>query len=108
MLLAVTNSYEGYNFVNSATPPTNLTTYVTDLFPLINETIVQTIVETYLNDTTLTNTSSQAIAIMGECEQSLTSARTLLTRADAITPAIFICPTYLLMGAFGDKAYKVP
>ena len=68
VLLAVTNSYEGYNFVNSVTPPTNLTTYVTDLFPLINETIVQTIVQTYLNDTTLTNTSSQAIAIMGECE----------------------------------------
>ncbi|EPT00684.1 hypothetical protein FOMPIDRAFT_150510 [Fomitopsis schrenkii] len=86
VLLAVTNSYEGYNFVNAVTQPTNLTTYVTNLFPLINETVVQAIVQTYSNDTALTNTSAQAIAIMGE--------------------SIFICPTYLLMDAFGDKAYK--
>ncbi|KAH9833428.1 Alpha/Beta hydrolase protein [Rhodofomes roseus] len=86
MLLAVTNSYEGWNFVNSVTPPTNLTNYVTELFPLINETTVQAIVQAYESAPELTNASAQAIAVQGE--------------------SIFICPTYLLMEAFGDNAYK--
>ncbi|EPS95764.1 hypothetical protein FOMPIDRAFT_1032719 [Fomitopsis schrenkii] len=86
MLLAVTNSYEGYNFVNSAVPPTNLTDYVTQLFPTIDDTTVQAIVEQYMDDATLTNTSARAIAVMGE--------------------SIFICPSYLLMEAFGVNAYK--
>ena len=68
MLLAVTNSYEGYNFVNTAMPPTNLTDYVTQLFPTIDDTTVQAIVQQYMDDTTLTNTSARAIAVMGECK----------------------------------------
>ena len=68
MLLAVTNSYEGYNFVNAAVLPTNLTDYVTQLFPTIDDTTVQAIVQQYMDDTTLTNTSARAIAVMGECE----------------------------------------
>ncbi|KZT64879.1 alpha/beta-hydrolase [Daedalea quercina L-15889] len=86
MLLSVTNSYEGYNFVDVAAPPTNPTNYVTELFPLIDATTVQIIVQQYLNDKTLTNTTSRAIAVMGE--------------------SIFICPTYMLLQAFGDNAYK--
>ncbi|KZT64880.1 alpha/beta-hydrolase [Daedalea quercina L-15889] len=86
MLLAVTNSYEGYNFVDVASPPANLTGFVTELFPLINESTVQTIVQEYENDTALTSTTARAVAVLGE--------------------SIFICPTYLLLQAFGDNAYK--
>ncbi|EPS94949.1 hypothetical protein FOMPIDRAFT_1169187 [Fomitopsis schrenkii] len=88
MLLSVTNGDEGYIFVDTANPPTNLTNYVTELFPLIDPTTVQTIVQQYEDDPTLTDVLSQAIAVMGE--------------------SIFVCPTYLLMGAFGDNAYKAP
>ena len=69
VLLAVTNSYEGYNFVDVAAPPPNLTNYVAELFPLIDEATVQIIVQQYLNDKTLTNTTAQAIAVMGECKR---------------------------------------
>ena len=70
MLLSVTNADEGYIFVNSAHPPTNLTDYVTELFPLLDSTTVQMIVQQYENVPTLTNASSQAVAIMGECKYS--------------------------------------
>ncbi|KAH9924568.1 Alpha/Beta hydrolase protein [Fomitopsis serialis] len=86
VLLSVTNSFEGYNFVDTTTPPTNITDYVTQLFPLIDQTIIQTIVEQYTSDPALNDTLAQAIGIMGE--------------------SIFICPTYLLLEAFGDNAYK--
>ncbi|KAI0733804.1 Alpha/Beta hydrolase protein [Fomitopsis betulina] len=86
MLLAMTNSYEGYSFVNEAMPPTNLTDYVVQLFPTIADIAVQAIVQQYMDDTTLTNTSARAIAVMGE--------------------SIFICPSYPLMEAFGVNAYK--
>ncbi|KAH9924570.1 Alpha/Beta hydrolase protein [Fomitopsis serialis] len=71
VLLSVTNLLEGRNF----------------LFPLINSTIVQTIVKQYTSDPALNDTLAQAIGIQGE--------------------SIFICPTYLLMQAFGANAYKV-
>lgn len=64
----MTNSYEGYSFVNEAMPPTNLTDYVVQLFPTIADIAVQAIVQQYMDDTTLTNTSARAIAVMGECK----------------------------------------
>ncbi|KAH9833429.1 uncharacterized protein C8Q71DRAFT_860223 [Rhodofomes roseus] len=73
-------------FVDSASPPPSLTEYVTELFPLLDQTSVQSIVQMYTDDKVLTTTLSQAVAVMGE--------------------SIFICPTYLLMSAFGDRAYK--
>ena len=68
MLLSVTNADEGYIFVDTTNPPTNLTNYVTELFPLIDSTTVQTIAQQYEDDPTLTDVLSQAIAVMGECE----------------------------------------
>ncbi|KAH9833434.1 alpha/beta-hydrolase [Rhodofomes roseus] len=90
MLLSVTNSLEGYVFVDTSSPPTNLTAYVTELFPLLNETTVQSIVQTYADDQALSTTLSQIVAVMGECEYL----------------PIFVCPTYLLLQAFGNRAYK--
>lgn len=67
MLLSVTNADEGYIFVDTTDPPTNLTNYVTELFSLIDSTTVQTIVQQYEDDPTLMDVLSQAIAVMGEC-----------------------------------------
>ncbi|KAI0733810.1 alpha/beta-hydrolase [Fomitopsis betulina] len=86
MLLSVTNSYEGYTFVDTANPPTNLTNYVAELFPLIDPITIQTIVQQYEDVPTLPDVLSQAVAVMGE--------------------SMFICPTYLLMEAFGVNAFK--
>lgn len=68
MLLSVTNANEGYIFVDSTHPPTNLTDYVLELFPLIDSTTAQTVVQQYENVPTLTDVSSRAVAIMGECK----------------------------------------
>lgn len=67
MLLSVTNSYEGYTFVDTANPPTNLTNYVAELFPLIDPITIQTIVQQYEDVPTLPDVLSQAVAVMGEC-----------------------------------------
>ena len=68
MLLSVTNANEGYIFVDAAHPPNNLTSYVTELFPLLDPTTVQTVVHQYENVPALTGVWAQAVAIMGECE----------------------------------------
>lgn len=64
----MTNTNEGYNFVNTANPPTNLTAYVAELFPLIDPVTVHAIVQQYEDDPALPDVLSQAIAIMGECK----------------------------------------
>ena len=74
MLLSVTNANEGYIFVDSTHPPTNLTDYVLELFPLIDSTTAQTIVQQYENVPTLTNVSSRTVAIM-ECKCDMTHCR---------------------------------
>ena len=68
ILLSVTNTDEGYIFVNTANPPTNLSNYVTELFPLIDSVTVQAILQQYENVSTYPDVLSQAIAVMGECQ----------------------------------------
>ena len=74
VLLAVTNTNEGYNFVDESNPPTNLTEYVEQLFPLIESVITQAIVQQYSDDPSLPDVLSQAIAILGECKSPGTAA----------------------------------
>ena len=101
----MTNTYEGYNFVNEADPPTNLTQWVAELFPVIDSVTIQSIVQQYEDDPSLPDVLSQAIAIMGECMYHHCSNE--YSDDYNYLSAIFICPTYPLMEAFGDKAYKV-
>lgn len=73
-LLAVTNSFEGNVFVN-ATTFTNasftLPDYVTQLFPRLDASQIQDVVAAYSNVSDLPTILSQAEAVMGESEPSL-------------------------------------
>ena len=92
MLFSVTNADEGYIFVDTANPPTNLTNYVAELFPLIDPTTVQTIVQQYEDDPTLTDVLSQAIAVMGECGSpiaTLSYRRSLRVSSYLCVPDVF-------------------
>ncbi|KAG6836906.1 hypothetical protein H0H93_001493 [Arthromyces matolae] len=83
-LLSVTNTFEGFNFVNLATAATVTTpAYVGQLFPKFGEQQIQAATAAYANTGAPID---QAIAIMGE--------------------SIFICPTYFLLRAFKEKAFK--
>ncbi|KJA16236.1 hypothetical protein HYPSUDRAFT_147970 [Hypholoma sublateritium FD-334 SS-4] len=83
-LLSVTNTFEGTAFVNQATANTVETSqFVTQLFP---ELEMAGIAEATAQYTGLGTNIFQADAIMGE--------------------SIFICPTYLLLRAFGQNAFK--
>ncbi|KAH8113825.1 cephalosporin esterase [Phellopilus nigrolimitatus] len=86
MLLSVTNTFEGTIFVNSTfSEEMSITDYVTQLFPLFNETQINETVSQYTG-IGLDTVNDQAIGIMGE--------------------SIFICPTYLLLNAFQGRARK--
>ncbi|TFY61377.1 hypothetical protein EVJ58_g4549 [Rhodofomes roseus] len=93
MLLSVTNSLEGYVFVDTSSPPTNLTAYVTELFPLLNETTVQSIVQTYADDEALSTTLSQIVAVMGECEYLRATPHACIadSRTQQYSSALHIC-----------------
>ncbi|KAF9048790.1 alpha beta-hydrolase [Panaeolus papilionaceus] len=84
MLLAVTNTLEGANFVDSSTASTvQVADYVSNLFPKTSAAQVQAAAKQYQG--TGTNIA-QAIGIMGE--------------------GIFICPTYNLLKAFNRHSFK--
>ncbi|KAF8881219.1 Alpha/Beta hydrolase protein [Infundibulicybe gibba] len=84
VVLAVTNTFEGAAFVNSATANTvQIPNYVSQLFPLFSAQEVAAATAQYQGMGTALD---QAIAIMGE--------------------SIFICPTYLMLRAFGVNAFK--
>ncbi|PFH46612.1 hypothetical protein AMATHDRAFT_154314 [Amanita thiersii Skay4041] len=83
-LLAITNTNEGNIFVDQTTADSVQTAnYVAQLFPHFGEAEIDKAVEQYAGVGT---NIEKANTIMGE--------------------AIFICPTYFLMRAFGDKAFK--
>ncbi|PPQ63569.1 hypothetical protein CVT24_004866 [Panaeolus cyanescens] len=84
MLLAVTNTFEGANFVDQSTAPTvQVAEYAQNLFPEMTPAQAQAAAQQYAG--TGTNIA-QAIGIMGE--------------------GIFICPTYNLLKAFNGHAFK--
>lgn len=81
-LLAVTNSHEGNNFVNQSTA-LDVADYVKTLFPNIGSVQAAGAVTMYQNYGSNVN---QANLVMGE--------------------SIFVCPTYYLLLAFGERAWK--
>ncbi|GLB40131.1 putative type-B carboxylesterase lipase family protein [Lyophyllum shimeji] len=88
-LLSVTNTLEGFNFVNQSTASTvQIPDYISQLFPNFGSPEIRKAAALYAN---LGTPISQAVAIMGE--------------------AIFICPTYFLLRAFGQSfksAFAIP
>ncbi|KAJ8083146.1 hypothetical protein PM082_009015 [Marasmius tenuissimus] len=81
-LLAVTNTNEGVNFVNQ-TAPANVTSYAGKLFPKFGPEQEAAVTQQYDG---LGSQLNQTNAIMGE--------------------AIFICPSYFIVDAFQDRAFK--
>ncbi|KAL0065729.1 hypothetical protein AAF712_007212 [Marasmius tenuissimus] len=81
-LLAVTNTNEGVNFVNQ-TAPANVTSYAGKLFPKFGPEQEAAVPQQYDG---LGSQLNQTNAIMGE--------------------AIFICPSYFIVDAFQDRAFK--
>lgn len=103
MLLAVTNTFEGANFVDSSTASTvQVADYASNLFPKISAAQAQAAAKQYQG--TGTNIA-QAIGIMGEGESALFVRNAHI----AYTPfvGIFICPTYNLLRAFNKRSFKV-
>ncbi|KAF8177596.1 Alpha/Beta hydrolase protein [Pholiota molesta] len=83
-LLSVTNAFEGTLFVNQSTADTvQIPQYISQLFPTIGPDAIKTATALYAG---LGTNIVQANAIMGE--------------------SIFICPTYLLLRAFENNAFK--
>ncbi|KAJ3828456.1 Alpha/Beta hydrolase protein [Lentinula raphanica] len=82
-LLSITNSNEGNIFVNALNPITNVSLYASTLFPEFGWQQANETAELYAN---LGTPLQQDQLIMGE--------------------SIFICPTYYLIEAFGNDAWK--
>ncbi|KAJ6563667.1 Alpha/Beta hydrolase protein [Mycena vulgaris] len=83
-LLSVTNTFEGFKFVDQTTGDTaNATQYALTLFPNFGPTQADAVGSLYAG---LGTPLFQETALMGE--------------------SIFICPTYLLLHAFGARAFK--
>ncbi|KAJ8083128.1 hypothetical protein PM082_008997 [Marasmius tenuissimus] len=83
-LLAFTNANEGDLFVNQTATPLSASQYAAELFPLLGQKETAQAGELYAG---LGSDLVQENLIQGE--------------------AIFVCPTYYLLGAFKDRAYKV-
>ncbi|KAG1846487.1 Alpha/Beta hydrolase protein [Suillus tomentosus] len=81
-LLAMTNSHEGNSFVNQSTT-LDVADYVKTLFPNIGFAQAAGVVTMYQNYGSNVN---RADLVMGE--------------------SIFVCPTYYLLSAFGERAWK--
>ncbi|KAG1753271.1 Alpha/Beta hydrolase protein [Suillus lakei] len=81
-LLAITNSHEGNIFVDQTTT-LDIADYVKTLFPNFGSTQAAGAVMMYQNQG---NNVNQANLVMGE--------------------SIFVCPTYYLLKAFGERAWK--
>ncbi|KZP26483.1 alpha beta-hydrolase [Athelia psychrophila] len=87
VLLSVTNSYEGRDFVDTSPAVTNITQFAQDVFPLLTPAQMTAVAAEYAKyNATLPTVEQQAIALMGE--------------------ATFICPTYYLLNAFNGSSYK--
>ncbi|KAJ7115720.1 Alpha/Beta hydrolase protein [Mycena epipterygia] len=83
-LLSVTNTFEGVKFVNQSTANTaNATQFPLEVFPNFGPAQAERVADFYAG---LGTQIFQENAIMGE--------------------SIFICPTYLLLRAFGARAFK--
>ncbi|KDR83230.1 hypothetical protein GALMADRAFT_221149 [Galerina marginata CBS 339.88] len=86
ILLSVTNTFEGTNFVNQTTASTvEVATYVSQLFPNFGNAQAQAAAAQYAT-AGLGSNINQVNGIMGE--------------------SIFVCPTYNLLRAFGGVAFK--
>ncbi|KAK1221633.1 hypothetical protein PQX77_015548 [Marasmius sp. AFHP31] len=81
-LLAITNTNEGFNFVNQ-TAPANVTSYAGNLFPKFGPKQEAAVTRLYNG---LGSQLDQVNLVIGE--------------------ALFICPTYYIVNAFKDRAYK--
>jgi len=86
VLLAITNTFEGAIFVSNQTTNGTLTDYVTNAIPTLDKTDVDRVVQIYSNIPGVNGVNAQAIAVQGE--------------------VIFICPTYFLLDAFGERSHK--
>ncbi|KAF8077595.1 Alpha/Beta hydrolase protein [Lyophyllum atratum] len=83
-LLTVTNTLEGFNFVNQNTASAvQIPAYIGQLFPKFGTQEITRAAALYAS---LGTSISQAVAIMGE--------------------AIFICPTYFLLRPFSGRSWK--
>ncbi|KAJ7189181.1 Alpha/Beta hydrolase protein [Mycena filopes] len=82
-ILSVTNAFEGVKFVNQTTPA-NATKLALEVFPNFGPPEADRVGSLYAG---LGTPLFQENALMGE--------------------SIFICPTYLLLRAFGSRAFKV-
>jgi len=85
LLLAITNTLEGSIFVSSATNGT-IAEYIQNAVPTLDKENVQRAAEIYSNIPGVNGVLDQAFAVQGE--------------------VIFICPTYFLLQAFGDRVHK--
>ncbi|GLB44901.1 putative type-B carboxylesterase lipase family protein [Lyophyllum shimeji] len=84
IILATTNTFEGAIFIDPKTPSNvDVKNYVAQLFPTLDAKEIAAAASQYEN---LGSPTFQVTAIMGE--------------------AIFICPTYYLLQAFGGHGYK--
>jgi hypothetical protein len=106
-LLVSTNTHEGNLFIPTATLVQNNFTfreYVTQLFPRLNQHQIDQIVDIYLK-INLTAVPDLAAAVMGDCKAYHLSIRSL--DWNWLYLAIFICPAYYSVSAFGRQGRKV-
>ncbi|KAJ4480045.1 Alpha/Beta hydrolase protein [Lentinula aciculospora] len=82
-LLAITNSNEGTIFVNQTDPITNVSLYASELFPKFGPRIANATAQLYAP---LGSPLQQDDLIVGE--------------------SIFVCPSYYLLSAFENRAWK--
>jgi hypothetical protein len=99
----MTNSNEGYIFVNQSN--SNVTQYIAELFPTMSEMEVQQGAAIYSSVPNIT-VAEQCNLVMGECKILKSSCFWLQLIGDELL-AVFICPSYTLLHAFGAAGYKV-
>lgn len=104
--MAVTNTNEGRLFVSVNASTSNTTEYIRQLFPELPAAQVDQASNQYTNLTSLYPTSlDQSAQVMSDsmCDRLVVHHRVLIL--DVL--AVFICPSYYLLQAMGNKAYKV-
>ncbi|KAG1767708.1 Alpha/Beta hydrolase protein [Suillus placidus] len=99
-LLAMSNSHEGNIFVNQSTT-LDVADYVKTLFPDIGSVQAAGAVTMYQNYGSNVN---QANLVMGDCMCIFEGIS--LSLVSWVVSAIFVCPTYYLLLAFGERAWK--
>jgi hypothetical protein len=105
--LVVTNAHEGDIF----TDPTQiiadnftLTHYITELFPRMDQSQISQAVKLYENLAGNTTVPIQAAQVIGESKSDIDSS--VINFNESIVD-IFVCPSFYVLEAFGNTAWKV-